>query len=170
MAGAKMINLPNAITFFRLCLAAPFAYLLLKEENTYAILVFAMFLALDFLDGFAARRLMQETRFGKRFDYITDGVFAAIIFFVQVFKGKVHPVIWSLALSNYLVVGVIMLFMKKNMYNEKKRIGRRELGILSYYTFLFILLVDIYNQIVFSIVTMLLASMYYSAYRYYADY
>ena len=54
--GGEVLNLPNAITFARLC-AVPFAvWLVLQERMAWALAVFAAAGASDALDGWLARR------------------------------------------------------------------------------------------------------------------
>ena len=54
--GGEVLNLPNAITFARLC-AVPFAiWLVLEERMAWALAVFAAAGASDALDGWLARK------------------------------------------------------------------------------------------------------------------
>jgi len=75
----KIVNVPNFITLFRVPLTILAAYFLLATGNRGLA---AFFLAVagitDFLDGQAARRLDQVTRFGAKFDIISDRIFIVI--------------------------------------------------------------------------------------------
>jgi len=74
----KDLNLPNALTIFRI-LALPFcAYALFKnggEDDSWRIIAFTLFFIVglsDILDGKIARSRNQITEFGKLFDPIAD--------------------------------------------------------------------------------------------------
>jgi CDP-diacylglycerol--glycerol-3-phosphate 3-phosphatidyltransferase len=74
----KKLNLPNALTIFRI-LALPFcAYALFKnggEDDSWRIIAFTLFFIVglsDILDGKIARSRNQITEFGKLLDPIAD--------------------------------------------------------------------------------------------------
>lgn len=68
-----MKHLANAITAFRLLLLVPL-WLMVAGSPYVATALFVVFLLLDGLDGFVARKLHIESRFGKNFDLIADGI------------------------------------------------------------------------------------------------
>jgi len=75
----KIINVPNFITLFRVPLAVIAAYfLLVTGDRGLAAFFLAISGITDFLDGQAARRLDQVTKFGARFDIISDRLFVII--------------------------------------------------------------------------------------------
>jgi CDP-diacylglycerol---glycerol-3-phosphate 3-phosphatidyltransferase len=70
--GEDVINLPNIITTFRL-LAIPLFIINLIERNiNFAIVVFAIIVLSDKLDGISARIAKQVTKFGRIYDAFTD--------------------------------------------------------------------------------------------------
>lgn len=72
MVRADWFNLANAVTAFRALLAPVLVYLLAKGLYQYALWTFLAAGLSDALDGFAARRLNQFTRFGAILDPIAD--------------------------------------------------------------------------------------------------
>ena len=75
---ARLLNLPNALTLFRLAVVPLFAVLLLAdggmddERRWWATLFFAGAIITDRYDGMIARRTNQVTEFGKLADPIAD--------------------------------------------------------------------------------------------------
>ena len=66
--------LPNAVTALRLIAVPIVLALLIRELPTHAIAVYAAMVLSDVLDGWVARRVGGETRFGAYFDALTDMV------------------------------------------------------------------------------------------------
>jgi CDP-diacylglycerol--glycerol-3-phosphate 3-phosphatidyltransferase len=75
---ARLMNLPNALTMFRLAVVPLFAVLLLSDggmddgRRGWATLFFAGAIITDRYDGMIARRTNQVTEFGKLADPIAD--------------------------------------------------------------------------------------------------
>ncbi len=70
-----MINIPNALTFFRLLLIPVLVlvfYLPWQWSNIVAALIFSVAGLTDWLDGYLARRLGQSTPFGAFLDPVAD--------------------------------------------------------------------------------------------------
>lgn len=74
---------PNLITILRFFLIAPMIITFQKGMQNYFIIILAISLLSDFLDGIAARVLDQKSDLGKTLDPIADGItlFAFIILF-----------------------------------------------------------------------------------------
>ena len=76
--SVRLVNLPNALTMFRLAVVPLFAVLLLSEggldddRRIWATLFFAGAIITDRYDGMIARRTNQVTEFGKLADPIAD--------------------------------------------------------------------------------------------------
>jgi cardiolipin synthase len=80
-------NLPNVLTALRVLAVPCFIYLILQPSQLSHIVAFLMFLfasLTDLVDGYLARRLNQETEFGKFLDPVADKllVLAAFITFL----------------------------------------------------------------------------------------
>jgi cardiolipin synthase len=73
--GERIINWPNAITVGRFIIYLPAFYLLLAGKYFYVVIALAVITALaDGLDGYLARKLGQETEFGRILDPILDKI------------------------------------------------------------------------------------------------
>jgi len=77
----RILTLPNAITFVRLCTLPLFVYLLFGADDRWAAgwVLFAIG-STDWLDGYLARRLGQVSTIGKVLDPVAD----RLLFFVGV--------------------------------------------------------------------------------------
>ena len=70
-----MLNTPNMLSIFRLCLVPVFVLLYfsgLPNANIYALIVFLLATITDFLDGYIARRFHLITNLGKVLDPLGD--------------------------------------------------------------------------------------------------
>lgn len=81
-------NIPNTLTVLRVVSVPFFVYFVLSHSLTLRIVAFALFALAsltDLVDGYLARRLKQETEFGKFLDPLADkflvlGAFITFIF------------------------------------------------------------------------------------------
>jgi len=67
-----MLNLPNCLTLFRILTIPIFLEFLAYQYYWQALLVFAIGGLTDFLDGFFARRMNQQTALGTYLDPVAD--------------------------------------------------------------------------------------------------
>jgi cardiolipin synthase (CMP-forming) len=67
-----MLNLPNCLTLFRILTIPIFLEFLAYHFYWEALVVFAIGGFTDFLDGFAARRMNQQTALGAYLDPVAD--------------------------------------------------------------------------------------------------
>jgi len=65
-------SIPNFFSYLRILLIPVFVYFLAVKLWIYALLVFMVAAFTDFLDGWLARLLKQESEFGKFIDPIAD--------------------------------------------------------------------------------------------------
>jgi cardiolipin synthase len=74
-------TVPNLLSLLRLALVPVFLVLILNGRNVEAIIVLAVASITDYLDGYFARKLKQETRLGQLLDPAADRlyIFATLI-------------------------------------------------------------------------------------------
>lgn len=70
----KIYNFPNALTLLRMILVGVMWLFFFQHQNVIIGVVLAISLFTDFLDGFLARKLRQETKFGAKFDSLADNI------------------------------------------------------------------------------------------------
>jgi|SRR3989338_6193363 len=156
----KIINPANGITFVRLLLGLSLLYFLYVDDKLISITLYLLFLGLDFLDGFVARKLSCETIFGKNFDFLTDsgvGFSAALILVV---KGII-PLNYILWMSGAILILVIAIFwgvyIKKNTFIPSKW---RKVNAAVFYVILLVFMIN--NDISLPIAYVLLVYVYVS--------
>jgi CDP-diacylglycerol--glycerol-3-phosphate 3-phosphatidyltransferase len=77
-----VFKIPNLITLGRLLLLLPTAYFLSQpgpENKILALACLTLAAISDYLDGFFARRLNQQTRLGKILDPVSDKILATFL-------------------------------------------------------------------------------------------
>ena len=98
----KLLNVPNTLTATRVILAfVLIAIYLFRLPITTLLYVFIIAALTDFLDGFFARLLKQETLFGARFDILADRVLWVIFGLLLIF-GYPHEPYYNLL--NFLLI------------------------------------------------------------------
>lgn len=99
MALVKTINLPTWITLSRL-VGIPFLLYLMQSTTLsmrwWAVVLFAVIAATDWLDGYLARRLNQVTDLGKFLDPLVDKLMVMAPLLALLSEGKVA--VWGVFL------------------------------------------------------------------------
>ena len=83
-----IINLPNGLTLLRLVLTPVIVLLLLREDFSWAFVVFLIAGITDGLDGFLARSLREGTEFGRILDPVADKLLLSSSFLTLAFVGR----------------------------------------------------------------------------------
>jgi cardiolipin synthase (CMP-forming) len=114
---SRVLTVPNLISFLRIALIPVFVVLIVREETTTAGLVlFAVVVATDWVDGWLARRTRQVSELGKVLDPVADRLSIAAGLIALAVRGA-FP--WWAALlilvrdAVVLVVGAILLAGRK---------------------------------------------------------
>ena len=108
----KLKNIPNILSFIRLCLVAVFAVLFFRGYIGWALLVFLIAGATDVVDGFLARRYNWITNLGKILDPLADKTMQCMVL-ICLCIGKFIP--WWFAVPFFvkelttLCMGVIVI-------------------------------------------------------------
>ncbi|MBJ7454874.1 MAG: CDP-diacylglycerol--glycerol-3-phosphate 3-phosphatidyltransferase [Thermoleophilia bacterium] len=92
---ARLRWLPNALTAARLAALPVLLLVLVREDGTTSVLawtIFAVVAVTDFLDGFLARRLGAESRFGRIADPLADRLLVGVGLVGVLLLGGVSPV------------------------------------------------------------------------------
>ena len=97
------VTIPTAITFFRVLLIPVFVvifYLPFSWANVLATAVFALASISDWLDGYLARSMQQESRFGAFLDPVADKLIVAVAIVLIV---QQNPTVW-VALPSLVII------------------------------------------------------------------
>ncbi|MGI9214656.1 MAG: CDP-diacylglycerol--glycerol-3-phosphate 3-phosphatidyltransferase [Gammaproteobacteria bacterium] len=87
----KYLNIPNALTILRISLVPIFifvCYIPWKFNYIAASIIFILASLTDYLDGYLARKLQQESAFGRFLDPVADKLIVAVALVLLVQKNS----------------------------------------------------------------------------------
>jgi cardiolipin synthase len=110
---ARLINIANALTAFRVLLVPVFAHLLISGEIRLALAVFTACGLSDLLDGLLARWLHQRTLVGFYLDPIADKLLMATSFIVLAYVKILPEWLTVLVISRdlFILVGSVVILL-----------------------------------------------------------
>lgn len=131
----NLLNIPNPITLIRVVLSFVLVYLVFMGVDIWTIVIlFAIAAFTDFLDGFLARKLKQETIFGRKFDMFADrvlmiSVVVAIILYFNINNLLTKKMILEigLILAREIIATPLMLIgliFRKNIFPYARKIAK----------------------------------------------
>ena len=114
---ARLRWLPNALTIARLAALPVLLAVLIREEGTTSTAAWAIFAVVaftDFFDGFLARRLGAESRFGRIADPLADRLLVGVGLVGVLLLGGVSPVapVILIARDVAIVAGAVFLLRR----------------------------------------------------------
>jgi len=113
-----ILNIPNVLSLARIVFVPLFIYLLMspsKESKIWSLVVFAIVSITDLLDGWSARKLNQETEFGKFIDPLADKLLVVSTLIAFLILDKFIP-LWMVI----IIVGRdIMITVMRSMAIKK---------------------------------------------------
>ena len=123
----RILTVPNLISFIRLAAIPVFWWLLLGAADIFAgTVLFAVIAATDWVDGFLARRLDQESKLGRSLDPVADRLLIASAVIVGLITGIVPAIIGITLMARelYMAVIVIALVARRRGPLEVSRLGK----------------------------------------------
>ncbi len=109
-------NIANAITLFRIFPGLLCLVYIYFGNKMVSIMLYLLFLVMDIMDGHAARVFKCETKFGKNFDFIVDGIIGILVMALLFYKGLVPEA--------YIILIAIPLLMKSIFLWRSTKIAR----------------------------------------------
>lgn len=110
------MNVPNAITVFRILLIPVFAWQFLEGNYYVAAAIYLVAWFSDVLDGFIARKFNLITNFGKLFDPLADKLLNMTALFLLAYKGIIPLVFPIILLAKELILviggGILLKYSK----------------------------------------------------------
>lgn len=100
------MNLPNALTLFRILLVPAFLNALIYGHLKVALALFVVAGVTDLLDGLLARRYGQESRLGSFLDPVADKLLMTVSFIALAVSGILPAWLAVLAVAKDLFVGI----------------------------------------------------------------
>lgn len=113
-ASDKILTAPNVISFIRLLLVPFYLSLLFDGERVWALVVFVVAAASDFIDGQVARRTNQVSKLGKLLDPAIDTIlmFTGVIGVVAIGDLPVWIAIYIIVREAFLLIGGAILISR----------------------------------------------------------
>lgn len=96
--------IPNALTFLRILLIAPFAAALIAKEYRFALVIFFLASATDAFDGFLARHYNWRTRLGAIADPLADKALLITTYLMLAITGVLPAWLFWLVLGRDLLI------------------------------------------------------------------
>lgn len=142
------INISNGLSLLRILLSPVIFFLMYMDSETGGsryipalfIVVLLMFIS-DFLDGFLARKLNQQTRLGQYLDPLADKL-AAYSILVSVVLYRDFPLyifIFGMVREILVVLAALYLFKRKSILVQPNLPGKATIVLLALCTTLFVL-------------------------------
>ena len=117
--------IPNLISLCRIILIIPII-LLLQMNNTFLALIFFLVAGFtDFLDGYVARHLKQESVLGANLDLLADKIFVSslLIFISFHFDNFIFLLMTILIVSRELSIGSIRQYYLETREEHKAKVN-----------------------------------------------
>jgi cardiolipin synthase len=106
----RIWTIPNVISFLRLLTVPIFFWLLVSENDGWAVLVLILATTSDFIDGYIARQFNQITRLGMYLDPISDRLFIAASVFALVIRDMIPiALVVAVIARDLLLLGVFLV-------------------------------------------------------------
>ena len=119
MAADSKLNIPNLLTWLRIILIPlvvgvfylPGEWLAPYEKNQAATFMFVLAAITDWLDGWLARKLDQQSAFGAFLDPVADKLMVAAALIVLVELLRVHAVIALIIIGREIAISALREWM-----------------------------------------------------------
>ncbi len=115
--------IPNLISLSRIFLIFPIIFCILINDVHLAFLFFLMASFTDFLDGYVARYLKQESVLGANLDLLADKIFVSslLIFISFHFDNLIFLIMTILIIAREISIGIIRQYsLETNKENKAK--------------------------------------------------
>jgi len=129
--------IPNIITILRIVLVAPIIWLLIEQQFTWALILFAVAGASDALDGFLARYFNWQSWWGSVLDPLADKLLQVSCYITLAWMG--HIPVW---LVSAIVLRDLVIVVGALLYHRRVTTFEAEPSIISKFnTFVQIVLI-----------------------------
>lgn len=132
----RIYTLPNLLSIMRLIMIPVIVVLILRSNDVlFPFMIFCFFFAilLDFLDGFLARILAQESEFGKILDPVADKLLVISLLVALVLKTDFPRWLALLIISRDAVIlfASVLLYSGKRVVKASLPAGKVTFALLS---------------------------------------
>lgn len=126
-ASSAVVTIPNILSFARIATIPLFCWLTANEQTRiWGILLFAVVVSTDWVDGYVARRTGQVTELGRLLDPIADrlAIAAGLVTFAIVGIFPFWAALLILVRDVVVVLGGAVLLWGRNIRVEVRGIGK----------------------------------------------
>lgn len=122
---------PNVLTFFRLLASIPLCYFIVRNDSIGAVLFISLAAFSDYLDGYLARKLNQESKLGKTMDPFVDKILGGSAIVTLCIMGKIPwSLLWLfLTRDVFLVITTLILLWQKKQLVAETKVGKFSTGL-----------------------------------------
>lgn len=126
----KVLNLPNAITLFRLSVIPVLFFLLLSPDQTWSLVIAVIFILVsttDLLDGYVARRYQIVTTMGKLLDPIADKLVINTAMILMIPIGRIPAwVVAIIIIRDFAVDGIRNIASSEGFTIQASWLGKQK--------------------------------------------
>ena len=126
-ASSAVVTVPNILSFARIVTIPLFCWLAANERTrVWGILLFAVVVSTDWVDGYVARRTGQVTELGRILDPVADrlAIAAGLVTFAAVGIFPLWAALLILVRDAAVVLGGAVLLWGRNIRLEVRGIGK----------------------------------------------
>lgn len=125
------MNLPNKLSVARLILVAPFValfYLPVPNGMSWALLIFLVASATDYLDGYVARSCGLVTNFGKLFDPLADKILMTAAMTMLAIEKEIPAwIVIAILAREFFVTGIRQIAVSQGVVLAAERLGKHKM-------------------------------------------
>ena len=117
--------IPNLISLSRIFLIFPIIFCIMINNNHLAFLLFLIASFTDFLDGYIARYLRQESVLGANLDLLADKIFVSslLIFISFHFDNLIYLLMTILIIAREISIGIIRQYLLEMNHENKAKVN-----------------------------------------------
>ncbi len=117
--------IPNLISLSRIFLIFPIIFCMMINNTYLAFLLFLIASFTDFLDGYIARYLRQETVLGANLDLLADKIFVSslLIFISFHFDNLIYLMMTILIIAREISIGTIRQYLLETNKENKAKVN-----------------------------------------------
>ena len=117
--------IPNLISLSRIFLIFPIIFCMMINNTYLAFLLFLIASFTDFLDGYIARYLRQETVLGANLDLLADKIFVSslLIFISFHFDNLIYLLMTILIIAREISIGTIRQYLLETNKKNKAKVN-----------------------------------------------
>ncbi len=122
---------PNLLTLLRLLASIPLCYFIIRNDSIGAVIIISLAAISDYMDGYLARKLNQESKLGKTLDPFVDKILGGSAIVTLCIMGKIQWSLLGLFLIRdiFLVIATLILLWQKKQLVAETKVGKYSTGL-----------------------------------------